>query len=126
VRLILCRGTGKIFISASLSFRNAVAPFFVSAVMLKLACSFKVLLEEKMIEFRVDSMTCGSCANAITKAVKSVDSDAQVQVEVKDKLVRVESNADVQHIKEAIHNAGYTTTSPDKAAEQVTPRGGCC
>jgi copper chaperone len=39
-----------------------------------------------MIEFRVDDMTCGSCASTITKAVKSADPNAQVQDEVKDVL----------------------------------------
>lgn len=44
-----------------------------------------------MITFRVPAMTCGHCASTIARAVMSVDKDAQVEVSIAQKLVRVVS-----------------------------------
>ena len=44
-----------------------------------------------MQSFRVDDMTCGRCASTITKAVRSVDSGAQVEVDLRQHLVRIEA-----------------------------------
>ena len=35
-----------------------------------------------MIEFQVNDMTCGHCAGVITKALKSVDPTAQVEIDI--------------------------------------------
>lgn len=35
-----------------------------------------------MIELHVDGMTCGHCVSAVTRAVKSVDPQANVQVDL--------------------------------------------
>ena len=61
-----------------------------------------------MIEFQVADMTCGHCASVITKAVKAVDADAKVEVDLQAKRVRVAGSADAQEIAEAIREAGYT------------------
>ena len=61
-----------------------------------------------MIEFQVDDMTCGHCAGVITKAVKSVDAAAQIDIDVPGKRVRVHAAAQAQEIETAIREAGYT------------------
>lgn len=62
-----------------------------------------------MLDFRVDDMSCGHCAAAITRAVKAVDDGARVEVDLERKLVRVEpSSADEKTVKAAIADAGYT------------------
>jgi copper chaperone len=62
-----------------------------------------------MITFEVDDMTCGHCAAAITRAVKGVDSDASVEVDLDSHRVRIEpSRADEAALREAIREAGYT------------------
>lgn len=63
-----------------------------------------------MFEFQVEKMTCGGCANRVTKAVLTVDSDAKVGVDLKRKLVRVESCVDAAVMVSAISNAGYPAT----------------
>jgi copper chaperone len=62
-----------------------------------------------MIAFRVDDMTCGHCASVITRAVKEVDGQAQVRVNVAEHLVEIEPRmADAKALREAISEAGYT------------------
>lgn len=63
-----------------------------------------------MFELQVEKMTCGGCANRVTKAALAVDSDAKVDVDLKSKLVRVESHADAEVMASAISNAGYPAT----------------
>lgn len=62
-----------------------------------------------MIAFEVNDMTCGHCASAITRAVKGVDSNASIEVNLASHQVRIESsNADEPALTEAIREAGYT------------------
>lgn len=60
-----------------------------------------------MFDFQVNGMTCGSCARAVTNAVKSVDAAADVQVDLATKRVTVESAADAAEVQSAIEEAGY-------------------
>ena len=49
-----------------------------------------------MIEFRVDDMSCGHCVAAITKAVKQVDAQGKVDIDLAGKRVRIESARDAE------------------------------
>lgn len=62
-----------------------------------------------MQAFRVDDMTCGHCASAITKALKEADRNARVTIDMGQHLVMVEpTEADTQELSDAITDAGYT------------------
>ena len=61
-----------------------------------------------MIEFKVDDMSCGHCVAAITGAVKAVDAEGSVEVDLQRKRVRVESAHPAAEIRAAIEEAGYT------------------
>lgn len=61
-----------------------------------------------MIEFKVEDMTCGHCASAITRAVKEVDGAARCEVDLAAKRVRVTSTRPAEEFREAIAEAGYT------------------
>ena len=62
-----------------------------------------------MIVFNVNDMTCGHCVGAVTKAVKTVEPDATVSVDLGTKRVRIDAaDADAQALKAAIEDAGYT------------------
>jgi copper chaperone len=62
-----------------------------------------------MIAFKVEDMTCGHCASVIARAVKEVDKEAQVRVDVGAHLVEIEPGAcDAKVLREAISEAGYT------------------
>ncbi len=82
-----------------------------------------------MNTFRVEDMTCGHCASTITKALKDVDSNAKVTVDVARHLVTVDSSAaDVQSLRDAIAEAGYTPVPVQVAPAATAPAkvGGCC
>jgi copper chaperone len=61
-----------------------------------------------MYRFNVKDMTCGHCVSSVTKAVKVLDSRAQVEVSLREQLVIVESTATQDEVAEAIKDAGYT------------------
>ena len=56
---------------------------------------------------KVPSIACEVCANAITKAIKSQDPNAQIAVDVLQKIVTVDSQATELSIRQAIENAGH-------------------
>ncbi len=61
-----------------------------------------------MYQFSVEGMTCGHCVSRVTKAVKAVDSQAEIDISLRDKRVNVRSSAAQDVIGEAIQEAGYT------------------
>ncbi len=79
--------------------------------------------------FRVDDMTCGHCVSTITKALKGVDKDAKVVIDLAQHLVMVEpTEASAQELNDAITEAGYTPVPVQAAsvvAEPIQQRG-CC
>lgn len=60
-----------------------------------------------MIEFKVEAMSCGHCASVITKAVKSADPSARVEVDLPSHSVRVQTTEDRETIAAALADAGY-------------------
>ncbi|MEP6874853.1 MAG: heavy-metal-associated domain-containing protein [Burkholderiales bacterium] len=82
-----------------------------------------------MHTYRVDDMTCGHCASTITKAIRAVDTGAEVAVDLGQHLVRVESSTgNPQQLSEAITHAGYTPVSVNlqSVAAAAPKSGGCC
>ncbi len=57
--------------------------------------------------FQVQGMTCGHCASAVTQAVKSVDPQADVKVDLASGKVEVTSQQDHAAIAAAIEEEGY-------------------
>ena len=57
--------------------------------------------------FQVQGMSCGHCANAVTQAVKAVDPQAQVKVDLASGKVDVQSQQDRAAIARAIEEEGY-------------------
>jgi copper chaperone len=57
--------------------------------------------------FQVQGMSCGHCASAVTQAVKSVDPQAEVKVDLASGKVDVQSQQDPAAIARAIEDAGY-------------------
>jgi copper chaperone len=83
-----------------------------------------------MISFEVKDMTCGHCVSSITRAVRSIDQDAKVQVDLATHRVRIEpSRSDAIQLRDAIQQAGYTPLPVGGEAslpERSAPRSGCC
>ena len=57
--------------------------------------------------FQVQGMSCGHCVGAVTQAVKSVDPQAEVKVDLASGTVEVQSQQDPAAIAKAIEEKGY-------------------
>ncbi len=83
-----------------------------------------------MIAFEVKDMTCGRCVRTITKAVKAVDEDANVRVDLASHRVYIgPTNVSAGELSNAIMEAGYTPVPADAAPNEggvTRKRGGCC
>jgi copper chaperone len=60
-----------------------------------------------MLELKVVGMTCGHCVRAVTEAVKAVDPEAGVHVDLGSKRVRVETERSADELMRALDAAGY-------------------
>jgi copper chaperone len=61
-----------------------------------------------MITFQVNDMTCGHCVATVTKAVKALDGQAQVEIDLPAHQVKVNSGKPAAQVEAAIREAGYT------------------
>ncbi len=59
------------------------------------------------MQFHIDSMMCGGCAKSVTQAIRSVDPQAQVAIDLPQKRVSVESVVDAATIMARLEHAGY-------------------
>lgn len=60
-----------------------------------------------MTRFTVENMSCGHCKTAVTRAIAGVDPAAQTTVDLKEKLVEVESSASDEALMAALRDEGY-------------------
>lgn len=63
-----------------------------------------------MLRYPVEGMSCGHCAQAVTKAVQGVEPTARVAVDLDAKRVTVEYSDQTEAIASAIEQAGYSVT----------------
>lgn len=61
--------------------------------------------------FQVQGMTCGHCERAVVHAVREVDADAIVQVDLPTGQVMVESDKSRDALANAIKEEGYTVAA---------------
>lgn len=52
-------------------------------------------------------MVCDGCAETVTKAVKTVDGQARVNIDLNNKLVAIESAASPESFEQAITAVGH-------------------
>ncbi len=64
-----------------------------------------------MYELKVKGMTCGGCAASVKRALQAVDAQADVNVDLPTKTVRVETAVALDTVKSAIEDAGYDVVS---------------
>lgn len=61
-----------------------------------------------MLRFTVPGMACGGCAKGVVRAIQGAVADAQVEVDLGSKEVRVEApEASVTAVLRALEGAGY-------------------
>ena len=79
------------------------------------------------IELQVNGMTCGHCVNSVTRAVKSLDPGAAVQVDLPSGRVRVDGGSSVAELTEALDRAGYPAVQTSAATPATaSKKAGCC
>lgn len=62
------------------------------------------------LTLRVEDMTCGHCAKAISRAVEEAVPGARVAADPATKIVRIADASDRSKVEQAIREAGYTPT----------------
>ncbi|CUA86053.1 heavy-metal-associated domain-containing protein [Chelatococcus daeguensis] len=65
----------------------------------------------EVLSLRVEDMTCGHCAAAISKAIETGLPGTQVAVDPASKLVSVRGGTDIAAIKALVIKAGYTPST---------------
>lgn len=63
-----------------------------------------------MITLNVPTIKCEGCAETITKEIHNHDPNAQVNVDVEGKIVKVETTASETSVKDMITAAGHTVS----------------
>jgi len=67
-----------------------------------------------MLTFHIHDMTCGHCASVINKALKAIDTEAKVTIDLENHLVSVVSaESTIDDVRDAIAEAGYTPKHVD-------------
>jgi copper chaperone len=60
-----------------------------------------------MHTFSVPTMTCGGCLNAVTRALKSLDPDAQIEGDLQRRELAVTSSRSDASLLQALRDAGF-------------------
>ncbi|MDC8759092.1 heavy-metal-associated domain-containing protein [Janthinobacterium fluminis] len=60
-----------------------------------------------MYELQVEEMSCGHCVGAVTAAVRALDPQAQVDVDLAAKTVKVATAVELARVRGAIEEAGF-------------------
>lgn len=58
--------------------------------------------------FSVQGMTCQHCVNAVGQAIRELDADAQVEVDLAAQRVGIQSALPVERLLRAIQDCGYS------------------
>ncbi len=64
-----------------------------------------------MYELKVDGMTCGGCAASVKRALQALDANAEVNVDLPTKTVKVATAAQLDAVKAVVEDAGYDVIS---------------
>ncbi|OIP67968.1 MAG: heavy metal transporter [Oscillatoriales cyanobacterium CG2_30_40_61] len=60
------------------------------------------------VEIKVTSIVCQACANTVTKAIQSLDAEADIKIDLETKMVNINGKPSETAIKEAIIAVGHT------------------
>jgi len=80
-----------------------------------------------MLTFRVDDMSCGHCVRAIKDAVRALDAEAAVDVDLPRHLVRVHAaHLDAPAMRQALEQTDYHPIDVAAPATAPAATAGCC
>ena len=79
-----------------------------------------------MTELTVQNMTCGHCVSAVTRAIKALEPQAEVQVDLNSGRVRVDGATPAGALIKALDQAGYPAAQAESSAPARARKGCCC
>ena len=59
------------------------------------------------MKFFVENMTCGGCAKGVTASIKAIDEQAEITIDLPEKLVNVDTQADQSVLISALQEDGW-------------------
>ncbi len=59
------------------------------------------------MEITVKGMTCGGCVRSVTNALKNLDQNAQIEVNLETQNIKISTSKSQIEIKEVIEDAGF-------------------
>ncbi|HYD31832.1 MAG TPA: heavy-metal-associated domain-containing protein [Azospirillaceae bacterium] len=62
--------------------------------------------------YKVEGMTCGGCARSVSNAIVKAAPTATVDVDLANKLVKVDGGVPEAQVKEAVEKAGFDFMGP--------------
>ncbi len=60
------------------------------------------------LQFKVPSMVCDGCANAVKAAIAELDAGARVDINLDTKAVSAETSASMDAVRAAVSDCGHT------------------
>jgi copper chaperone len=79
----------------------------VAGFRLRSECTTSNWKDPIVLELTVNSMSCGHCVSAVTKALQQLDPQAKVAIDLATHKVRVETGAARERVVAALVDAGY-------------------
>jgi copper chaperone len=64
-----------------------------------------------MLTLQVSGMTCGGCVNAVTRAIQSKDSQAQVTIDLATQHIELNTTLSNEQVRQLIEDAGFPIIS---------------
>lgn len=77
-----------------------------------------------MLELTIPAMTCNHCVVTLTKAIREIDNKAELEFNLEEHQLTVETTQSAKAIKEAIENSGYEVETSRKVVPAKS--GNCC
>ena len=68
------------------------------------------------MKFRIDTMTCGSCARSVTRTIQKLDPAAQVDIDLGSHLVEVRSERPEGEVARALEAVGFPPVAASLSA----------
>ena len=62
---------------------------------------------QRMLELKVDGMSCQHCVRAVSAAIRQLDGAAKVEVDLAAGLLRTDAKAEAEAIRAVLRAAGY-------------------
>ncbi|MFM2068471.1 MAG: Periplasmic mercury ion-binding protein [Pseudomonadota bacterium] len=60
-----------------------------------------------MLELKLPDMSCGHCAATVRRTVQALDAQAEVEVDLATRTVRIDADADEASVRAALTEQGY-------------------